>query len=114
MIEGIKTATCSGLVFYEMEQERLLQAGDYSVFLNGMEEPVAIIQITGVQVVLMNGVTVEFAEAKGEGDRSYEYCSKEHKKFLTNTLQELEHEFQEEMPLVGERVTWLDAKEFRR
>jgi uncharacterized protein YhfF len=114
VIGGIKTATCSGLVFYEIEQERLPQAGDYSIVLNSLAEPVAIIQTTGVQIVPMNEVPVEFAEAEGEGDGSYEYWYKEHKKFFTKALQELGREFREEMPLVCERFTLLDVKEFKR
>lgn len=111
VVRGIKTATCSGLVFYENEQERLPQAGDYSIVLNSGEEPVAIIQTTDVQIMPMNEVPVEFAEAEGEGDRSYEYWYKEHEKFFTNALQELGREFWEEMPLVCERFTLLDVKE---
>lgn len=31
VIDGIKTATCSGLVFYEIENEPLPAVGDYSL-----------------------------------------------------------------------------------
>lgn len=58
-------------VFYEIEQERLPQKGDSSILLNSREEPAAIIQTTEVQIMPMNKVPAEFAEAEGEGDRSY-------------------------------------------
>lgn len=54
-------------VFYEIEQERLPQKGDSSILLNSREEPAAIIQTTEVQIISMNKVPAEFAEAEGGG-----------------------------------------------
>lgn len=110
VVDGVKT---SGLVFYEIDQERLPQAGDYSIILNSMEGLVAIIQTTDVQIMPMNEVPVEFAEAEGEDDRSYEYWYTEHKKIFANALQELGREFREKMPLVCERFTLLDVKQLK-
>ena len=66
VVEGKKTATTSGFVFYELEKEPLPQAGEYYIVLDGQETPVAVIQIQSVEVVPMNEVTEEFALAEGE------------------------------------------------
>jgi uncharacterized protein YhfF len=34
VINGIKTATCSGHIFFEIENEPLPSVGDYSIILN--------------------------------------------------------------------------------
>ena len=44
VVEGKKTATTSGFVFYELEKEDIPQAGEYYIVLSGQEEPVAVIQ----------------------------------------------------------------------
>ncbi len=54
--QGKKTATCSGHIFYEMEQEPLSKAGQYAIILDSQEEPKALIEITDVDVIQMNKV----------------------------------------------------------
>lgn len=98
-----KTATCSGHLFYEKEQEPLPQPGQYAVILDSQEEPKAIIEITHVDVMPMNEVPVSFAQAEGEGDLSYDYWYREHKEFFTEALQSYSLEFKEDMLLVCER-----------
>ncbi|MGE6631052.1 ASCH domain-containing protein [Bacillus sp. NPDC077027] len=100
---GIKTATCSGHVFYEIEKEPLPQVGDYSIILNSKDEPKAIIQTTHIDIVPMNEVPESFARAEGEGDLSYEYWRREHINFFTKALKEFHREFQENMLVVCER-----------
>ncbi|MHA6252776.1 ASCH domain-containing protein [Oceanobacillus sp. CAU 1775] len=101
VVEGKKTATTSGYVFYELEKEALPQAGEYSIVLNGKNEPVAVIQIESVEVVPMNEVTEEFALAEGEGD--YRYWWDAHEKFFTESLKEYGKEFYPNMLVVCER-----------
>lgn len=67
MIDGIKTATCSGLIFYEEENVQLPSVGDYSVILNSKDLPVAIIKTVEVEIKPMNKVPEDFAIAEGEG-----------------------------------------------
>ncbi len=93
VIDGIKTATCSGLVFYEIENEPLPSVGDYSIILNSRDEPVAIIKTENVKIMPMNEVTEEFAFAEGEGDRTYQYWRETHKKFFTKELRKAGLEF---------------------
>ena len=101
VVEGKKTATTSGYVFYELEKEAIPQAGEYYIILNGQEEPVAVIQIQSVEVVPMNEVTEEFALAEGEGD--YRFWWEAHEKFFTELLKEYDKEFSANMLVVCER-----------
>ncbi len=43
VVDGLKTAICSGLIFYQIEQEQLPEKGNYGIVLNRLEEPVAFI-----------------------------------------------------------------------
>lgn len=111
VIDGVKTATCSGLVFYEMENEPLPSVGDYSIILNSKDEPVAIIKTTQVQIMPMNEVPEEFAVAEGEGDRTYQYWKEAHVKFFTEELKTLGLAYSEDMLLVCERLMLVDVKD---
>ncbi|MBU5210527.1 ASCH domain-containing protein, partial [Heyndrickxia oleronia] len=110
VIEGIKTATCSGLIFYELENERIPCVDDYSIILNSHDEPLAIIKTVDVQIMPMNEVPEEFAIAEGEGDRTYQYWKDTHEKFFTEALKEIGQEFSEDLKLVCERFTLIDVK----
>lgn len=103
VVEGKKTATTSGFVFYELEKEVLPQSGEYYIVLNGKEEPVAVIQIQSVEVLPMNEVTEEYALAEGAGD--YTFWWDAHKKFFTELLKGYELEFSPDMLVVCERFT---------
>ncbi|VEF46625.1 asch domain superfamily [Bacillus freudenreichii] len=110
VIDGVKTATCSGLVFYEIENEPLPAVGDYSIVLNSRDEPVAIIQTVDVQVMPMNEVPEDFAIAEGEGDRTYRYWWDAHVRFFTKELKNHGLEFSPDIPLVCERFRLVDVK----
>ncbi|MBG9813066.1 RNA-binding protein [Bacillus endophyticus] len=110
VIKGVKTATCSGYLFYELEQEPLPAQGQYSIVLNSKEEPVAIIRISKVEVMAMNEVSEEFAYAEGEGDRSYQHWYSVHKQFFTKELQKIGKEFSDDMLLVLEQFELLHIK----
>ncbi|GEK60147.1 RNA-binding protein [Marinococcus halophilus] len=103
VVSGVKTATCSAYMFYEIENEPLPSIGDYSIILNKAGDPVCIIQTTSVKIMPMNEVPEEFAEAEGEGDRSYEYWWNAHEQFFTEALEEVGEIFREDMTVVCER-----------
>ncbi|SDN66489.1 ASCH domain-containing protein [Alkalicoccus daliensis] len=111
VIEGTKTATCSGHIFYEIENEPLPEVGQYMIVLNSEDQPVAIIQTTEVTLTPMNQVSEEFAEAEGEGDKSYQYWWDAHESFFRSELEKAGKEFSEEMLLVCERFQLVDVKE---
>lgn len=101
VVEGKKTATTSGYVFYELEKEPLPEANEYYIVLDGKNEPAAIIQIRSVEVMPMNQVPEDFALAEGEGD--YDFWWNAHERFFTELLKEYELEFSPDMPVVCER-----------
>ncbi|WP_144512529.1 ASCH domain-containing protein [Bacillus sp. FJAT-22090] len=110
VIDGVKSATCSGHIFYEIEKEPLPKVDDYSIVLNSKDQPVCIIRTSEVTIVPMNKVTEEFAYAEGEGDRSYEYWKRVHIDFFTDALGEVGLDYSEDMLLVCERFELIDIK----
>lgn len=110
VINGVKSATCSGHIFYEIENEALPKVDDYSIVLNSKEEPVCIIRTSEVTIMPMNEVPVDFAYAEGEGDRSYKYWKDVHIAFFTSALKEVGLAFSEDMLLVCERFELIDVK----
>ena len=99
---GIKTATCSALVFYGLENEELPHEGEYSVILDSKENAVCIIKTTKVYIVPFDEVTEQHAFKEGEGDRSLAYWREVHKSFFTEELKTIGRKFDEKMQLVCE------------
>ena len=109
VIAGKKTATCSGHIFYELENLPLPTTDDYSIILNSKEQPVAIIKIVEIKLVAMNEVTEEFAIAEGEG--SHEEWKLIHDRYFTNELRKHGLDFSDDMLLVCERFTLIDIRD---
>lgn len=109
VISGVKTATCSGHVFYEINNTPLPTTDDYFIILNHKKQPVAITKTVEVKLILMNEVSEEFAIAEGDG--SYENWKSIHKRYFTGELQTVGLEFSEDMLLVCERFTLIDIKD---
>jgi uncharacterized protein YhfF len=110
VMDGVKTATCSGHVFYEIEREPLPKVDDYSIVLNSSDEPVCIIRTTEVTICPLNKVSEVFAYDEGEGDRSYDYWKSVHVQFFRKALIEVDLEFSEDMLLVCERFELINVK----
>ena len=102
VLQGIKTATCSAYDLYQINNEPLPQAGDYSVILNSSEEAVCIIKTIKVYVTEFKNVSEEHAFKEGEGDRSLEYWRQVHESFLTNELATVHKGFDENIKVVCE------------
>jgi uncharacterized protein YhfF len=102
VLQGIKTATCSAYDLYQINNEPLPQAGDYSVILNSSEEAVCIIKTIKVYVTEFKNVSEEHAFKEGEGDRSLEYWRQVHESFLTNELAAVHKGFDENTKVVCE------------
>lgn len=109
VMNGVKTATCSAYIFYELDNEQLPTTEDYSIILNCHDEPVAIIKTTEVTIQRMNEVSEEFAIAEGEGDRTYRYWKETHEKFFKQALKEIGRAFSEDLMLVCERFELVDV-----
>jgi uncharacterized protein YhfF len=109
VIYGIKTATCSAHLFYDLENEPLPTTEDYSIILNSKNEPVAIIKTVEVTLTPMNIVSEEFAIAEGEGDRTYRYWKEQHENFFRQELNKIGVEYSEDILLVCERFKLMDV-----
>lgn len=101
VVNGTKTATCSAKVLYDKASEPLPQVGQYSIVLNGDEQPIAIIETMDVSIVPFNEVSEEFALAEGEGD--YTDWWNGHVRFFSQTLPQEGEQFTEDMLVVCER-----------
>ena len=102
VLQGIKTATCSAYDLYQINNEPLPQAGDYSVILNSSEEAVCIIKTIKVYVTEFRNISKEHAFKEGEGDRSLEYWRQVHESFLTNELATVHKGFDDSIKVVCE------------
>lgn len=100
--DGIKRATSSAYVLYQLEQEPLPKGGEYSVILDGLGEAVCIIQTTKVSICPYSEIPESFAFKEGEGDRSLTYWRRVHKDFFTQELGEAGLSFAEDMEVVCE------------
>jgi uncharacterized protein YhfF len=102
VVSGIKTATCSALVLFEMEDEPIPKPGDYSVILDSVGNAVCIIRTTRVYVVPFEDVSEDHAFKEGEGDRSLGYWRAVHEEFFTEELATVHLQFDKRMELVCE------------
>ena len=101
--EGVKTATCSLLWAYEVEQEQLPEAGDLSILTNWNGDPLGVIKTTSVEIKAYNEVDEAFAYDEGEGDRSLAYWRRVHWEVFSRECASIGREPSEAMPLVCER-----------
>lgn len=105
---GIKTATASGLCFYEFENEELPKVGSFNIILDWNEEAQCVIQLTKVYTTPFNEVSQEHAFKEGEGDKSLLYWKNVHKAFFSEELKPYGKDFDENMLVVCEefKVVW--------
>ena len=99
---GIKTATCSALILYELENEPIPKQGDYSVILDSADNAVCIIRTNKVYIESFDRVSEEHAFKEGEGDRSLEYWRRVHIDFFTEEFSARKLVFDETINLVCE------------
>ena len=99
---GIKTATASAYILYEIDGEELPKAGSYSVICDEDDNAVCIIKTTKVYVVPFNQVGEEHAYKEGEGDRSLKHWRKVHKAFFAPQMKDAGLSFKEDMLVVCE------------
>ena len=102
VIQGVKTATSSLYVLYELEKELLPKENSYSVLLDSRGDAKCIIKTTRVYVVPFNMVSDIHAYREGEGDRSLAYWRKVHQQFFADCLKEVGLSFSETMDIVCE------------
>ena len=101
VIEGKKTATSSSYELYQIENEPIPTAGEFSIVLNGADMPVAIIEVESVEMHPLNEVPEAFALAEGAG--TYQEWLDAHMNFFSGLFKEYNLEFKEDLPVVCER-----------
>ena len=102
VLQGTKTATASAYPSYEIANEPIPEAGQYSVILNSREEAVCIIRTDKVFVVPFDQVDERQAWKEGEGDRSLSYWRQVHELFFRECMQQSGLPFSERMLVVCE------------
>ena len=105
--QGIKTATCSALLGYEIDQTPLPQKGDLSIVLDGSGNPVLAIETVSVVVLPFNKVSEQFAFEEGEGDRSIAYWRMAHENYFRRN----HFAFDEKMIVVCEQFKVVHTKQ---
>ena len=99
---GIKTATASAGIWYEMGEEPMPRAGEYSVILDSRDQAVCVIRTTRVYTVPFDQVSARHAWREGEGDRSLAHWRRVHEAFFRAELGQAGLEFSLDMPVVCE------------
>ena len=102
VLTGAKTATCSALPFYELEEESFPREGEYSVILDSRDQAVCVIQTTRVYRTPFRKITEEHAWKEGEGDRSLTYWLQVHEAFFSRELSQVGMAFSQDLMLVCE------------
>ena len=100
---GKKTASCSLLASYEVEQQPLPAVAQLTLVLDWAQRPVCIIQLTEVSLCPFDQVPASFATEEGEGDRSYAWWRSAHLDFFRAEARALGIEFCGQSVLVLER-----------
>jgi uncharacterized protein YhfF len=82
ILAGRKKATAGLLSEYATEGEEIEQVGERLPLVDDDGKPVALLEITGVQIHRFADVPWEFAASEGEGDTSIEEWRDGHRRFF--------------------------------
>ncbi|MCH4056481.1 ASCH domain-containing protein [Lapidilactobacillus gannanensis] len=102
VLSGKKVGTASLYQLYRWTNEPLPQVGDYSIILDGAQQPRCIIQTTKIDVVPFADVTAAHAAAEGEGDLSLDYWREVHWQFFSHESAAARYQFNEQDLVVCE------------
>lgn len=95
VLSGVKTATASTKLAYEMQGEKLPDVGTYSVILFDNDKAACIIRDVKVSIVPFNQVGAEHAYKEGEDDRSLQKWRETHLRAFTPDYEAAGLEFDE-------------------
>ena len=95
VLAGVKTATASTKLAFEMDWEALPCAGAYSVILFDNDEAACVFRDVKVSVVPFNQVSAEHAYKEGEDNRSLEKWREVHLRAFTPDYQAAGLDFDE-------------------
>ena len=103
VLAGVKTAGGDILWRREASQDPPLQVGGLSIFHDGYEEPLGIIETTSVEIVPFNEVDAEFARMGGEWGGSLEKWRSNYWSWIEAECLQLGREPARDIPMVCER-----------
>lgn len=103
VVAGIKTATCTALRSFEWNGETSPTLGQYSIILDGADQPLCIIETVEVCVCAFQDVDHRFAYDEGEQDRSLGGWRRAHWRYFTRVLARHDLQSSLDMPVVCER-----------
>jgi uncharacterized protein YhfF len=103
IVNGCKTATCSALWEYDVDNEPIPEPGQRFIVVDGQSIPRCIIEITDVEIRKLRDIDAQFACDEGEGDLSLKSWRREHWRFFEQSLRRINREPRADMPLVCER-----------
>ncbi len=98
---GKKKATASSLWFYQKNNERIPQVGDYSIVTDWNNIPHCVIKTTKITILAFKDITFDLCKKEGEDD-NLESWQKGHIKFFTNEGIKEGYQFTWDMPVLFE------------
>ena len=103
LLRGDKRATTGLHCLYEIENEPLPRAGQYSVILDSRGNPHCITRITKIAITPFRDISEEYAFIEGEGDKSLTWWKNAHREVFSRECREdAGIEFHEDMECVCE------------
>ena len=97
-----KRATCGLAYWVESGQERMPNVGDLLIVQNWDLAPVALVELIAVDQLPFRAITADFAEAEGEGDKSYGWWREAHWAFFSRELSEMGREMTDDTDIITE------------
>lgn len=104
VISGRKTATCSGLLFYQLENEPIPQlSSEREIILDKQGNPLVEIQHTAIFIEKFGQVSEEFALSEGEGD--FAFWKNGHRQFFNSALRDLSEKIENLQGIENGQIT---------
>lgn len=101
VLEGRKRATASSLWGYEIEGDKLPEAGAMSVITWWDGTPGCVVRTTNVRIIPYKDITFDIAKLEGEDD-DLDSWRRSHEYFFREEGRELGYVFSEDMPVIFE------------
>jgi len=111
VLSGIKSAGGDILWRRKAAQEPSLQVGSFSIFHDGHEEPMGIIETTSVEIVPFNEVDAEFARAGGEWNGTLENWRSNYWSWIEEECTRLNRDPTPDIPMICERFRLVFAEQ---
>ncbi|UUY04393.1 ASCH domain-containing protein [Svornostia abyssi] len=108
ILTGEKTATTGLVREWELDDDPLPQAGQRQTVIDSAEKPVAIIEITDVQVMRLADVDLQIAFDEGEGFTSVAEWRAAHEDFWNGYMDEPGWELTDDTPVLVERFRMVE------